>query len=546
MGKNGRFTNTDVKGLKGKNDGGKNLHALGDLLYVRVREDGRKTYVFIYRPKLGPRRGKKIMLTLGPTDQLDIEAARQWAREQITLIAAHGKDPYQERQDTKQANHLKALRTKTLGQIAQEYVDQKSSPDDDKPWGRHYKKTMGGVLKRLQAMPIAKLPVDKIARADFEKVINDIGKDAPAMALHFRDLMFGAMKEAGNQGCYQGENLADPRKLKIRIKHTSKRQPGWDFDELPRLWRLLCEAEIDCSHDGMWTTAQIAKGSGFDRQAVLSRIKRKNADGTPMLPAKQINVGKNAGYLMYPADAEKAGLRIVNANAESSFGEAHLAIPVLKLLLLTGVRFSEVNEMRSDEIDWRRKLWIIPEDRTKSKRKHVVPLIDPALEILKKMERRREILEKMERRRDDGVPYVFAHGPALTGAGYHFGEPLTNGCVRRHLKRISGDDGITIHSFRRGLGSWTDSQFIQVNGSLQGKYDTKFRRAVLGHAVSNGLDYIYGADARFEKPCRILLSDWADHLIHGPSRPSESESAEVEPSESAEVVELSTRRNAGA
>ena len=53
MGKNRRFTNTDVKGLKGKN-----THALGDKLYVRER-DGHKTFVLIYRPKFGPRRGKK-------------------------------------------------------------------------------------------------------------------------------------------------------------------------------------------------------------------------------------------------------------------------------------------------------------------------------------------------------------------------------------------------------------------------------------------------------------------------------------------------------
>ena len=114
---------------------------------------------------------------------------------------------------------------------------------------------------------------------------------------------------------------------------------------------------------------------------------------------------------------------------------------------------------------------------------------------------------------------MFAHGDALTA---HFGKPLTNGCVRNHLKRISGDPELTIHSFRRGGGSWAESQFIQQGGTLQAKYDTKFMRAVLGHAVSNGLDYIYRSDANFEKPCRILLNDWADYLIHGPSSPSES------------------------
>jgi integrase len=523
MGKNGRLTNTDVQAFKGKNTDpveGKNTHALGDNLRVRVR-GGYSSYVFIYRPKIGPRRGKKTTLTFGPTT-LDIKDARQWARELNTLLA-NDKDPYQEQIAKREANHLAALRSKTLGKIAQEYYDKRSNPEDKRPWGRWTTRGMGYVLKKLQAMPIAKLHVDKIAPDDVAKVINDYGQHAPVQALRFRDLMFGAMTLARNQGCYQGDNPANPEgslKDLINIKHTSVQHHGWHYDELPRLWRLLCEAETDCKRDGLFTTAQAAKASGKDRAAVLNLIKRG------LLPAKQANFGKTSTYLVNPADMEKVGLSIVNANAESNFGETHLAIPVLRFLLLTLVRFSEVNEMQWGEINWPRTLWIIPKGRTKSGREHEVPLSDPILAIL----------EKMRARRDGDAPYVFARGHTLTGADFHFGKPLTGKTVLKHLRDVSGDPAITIHSFRRGGGSWAESQFIQRAGTLQSVYDRKFRRAVLGHAVSNGLDYIYGSDASFEKPCRILLNDWADYLIHGPSKPSES----------AEVVELSTRRIAGA
>jgi hypothetical protein len=118
------------------------------------------------------------------------------------------------------------------------------------------------------------------------------------------------------------------------------------------------------------------------------------------------------------------------------------------------------------------------------------------------------------------MPYVFAHGHALTGDDIHFRKPLSESCVLKHLRRISGDPEITIHSFRRGVGSWADSQFlVEPNGALRSKYDINFRRAVLGHAVTAGLDYIYGSDARFEIPCRMLLNDWADYLLHSPPRP---------------------------
>src|SRR5262249_60948429 len=142
--------NTDVQGLKGKDADpveGKNTHALGDNLRVRTR-DGYSSYVFIYRAKRGPRRGKKITLTFGPTT-LDIKDARQWARDQQTLLA-NGKDPYQEQIAGREANHLAALRSKTLGKIAQEYCDKRSSPEDKRPWGRHTRKGMGYVLKQLQ------------------------------------------------------------------------------------------------------------------------------------------------------------------------------------------------------------------------------------------------------------------------------------------------------------------------------------------------------------------------------------------------------------
>jgi integrase len=535
MGKNGRFTNTDIKALKGKDTDpgqGKNTHALGGNLRTRVK-DGRKTFVFIYRAKIGPRRGKKTMLTFGPIE-LGIEAAEQWAREQMSLIA-HDKDPYEQRIAKRQANHLAALRSKTLGQLAQEYYDKRTNPEDKRPWGRHTAKGMSYVLKKLQAMDVAKLPADKLAPADFEKVINDYGQHAPVQALRFGDLMFGAMHLGRRQGCYQGDNPADPKNLDLKIKHTSERRKGWHYSELPRLWSLLCEAETDCSHDGLITTAQAARLSSRDRAAILNKIYYG------LLPAKQLNCGKASMYLIDPAHMEKAGLPIVNNNAESNFNALHLAIQVLKFALLTGVRFSEANEMRWNEIDWQRKVWIVPKERTKPKRKHVVPLTGPTLALL----------EAMQARRNDDVPYVFAHGHALTGADYHFGKPLTNGCVRRHLKDISGDREITIASFRRGIGSWADSQFIQLTGTLQSKYDINFRRAVLGHAVSTGLDYIYGSDADFEKPCRILLNDWADHLIHGPPEPPESveestKSVEESTKESEKIVHISTRRIVGA
>jgi integrase len=448
------------------------------------------------------------VLTLGPTDEIDTKDAYAWANEQNLLIHRGEVDPRADKIAKRQANQIAALKSKTLSEVAEEYVAERSDPHSGKPWGGSTIKNMGyalNILKyndRASFVTIRKMLVVNIKPIHVAAVINDYGQDAPTMAHRFRDLIYGTMDLARDQGCYEGRNPADPKgplKRLIRIKHTSRRHPGWTFEECPKLWGLLCAAETDSKRDGLFTTAQAAKAAGRDRAAILNAISRG------LLPAKQANFGKTATYLVDPADLQKL-FPILNANAESNFNEAHLAIAVLKFLLLTGVRFSEANEIVVDEVDWAKRVWTCPPERTKPGREHVVPLSAPAFEIL----------EKMLARRDPSVPYLFAHGHTLTGADFHFGKPLCGGAVLKHLKRVSGDPTITIHSFRRGLGSWAESQFVGATPV----FDTKIRRAVLGHAVSNGLDYIYGADATYERACRILLNDWADYLMHGPSEPS--------------------------
>jgi len=250
---------------------------------------------------------------------------------------------------------------------------------------------------------------------------------------------------------------------------------------------LLVTAETDCGYGGLWTTAQAAKAIGRDRYSVLNAIKRG------LLSTKQANIGKTATYLIDPAELQKL-YPITNPNAEPNFGEERLAIPLLRFLLLTSVRFSEANEMRWDEIRWIERVWIIPAERTKKGIEHVVPLSPPAYEILRRQQAR-------------GIdsPYVFARGPSLTGVDFHLGEPLSSTCVRDHLRKISGDPFITVHSFRRNCRSWAKEK----------GYRLEIRRMLLGHAVGSRSDKTYEADAECVDLLRDLLEKWANFL-NGP------------------------------
>ena len=61
--------------------------------------------------------------------------------------------------------------------------------------------------------------------------------------------------------------------------------------------------------------------------------------------------------------------------------------PIVRLLILTGQRRSEVTGMTDREIDTTRAEWVIPSDRAKNGDRHMVPLSPPAMAELAKVKR---------------------------------------------------------------------------------------------------------------------------------------------------------------
>ena len=56
---------------------------------------------------------------------------------------------------------------------------------------------------------------------------------------------------------------------------------------------------------------------------------------------------------------------------------------IVRILLLTGQRRSEVAGMRWEEVDLDTQMWSLPEERTKNKLPHMVPLSDAVIELIK-------------------------------------------------------------------------------------------------------------------------------------------------------------------
>jgi integrase len=515
---NNDWTNTKVAKLSGKS-----LYSLGDNLCIREKSGGRKYYVFIYRQRTGKRRGKKEEMTYGRTTKLDIKDAQQWAQQQNTLIA-DGYDPKIQKKVDRQTEEKVARTRMTFAEAMREYIASKTDPKDPERWGEDGTKQMLGIEERILAFPPVepnygalseriefpsdrlKLSTSLVSDPDTilhagARILNIIKIEAPVMALRFRDLMDGTMGWARRARCYQSSNPFNKEDGEITtlapIRHSSKPHPGWHHREMPRLYKLLCAAETNSGHDGWWTTAQAAKATGRERYVILNDIRYRR------IPAIQADIGKTSTYLVKPADVAKR-YEIKNPNAEPNFGVEHLALPLIRFLLLTAVRFSEANEMSFDEINWTARTWTIPAERLtpagrrkplrpgKTGIEHVVPLSPPAYDILK---------HRLAQRHKNN-PLVFVHGPPLTGSDYHIGDPLTDACVRRHLRKATGDLFITIHSFRRNCRSWAKER----------GYSLEVRRMILGHATGNEVDGTYEGDAQCPEICRELLMAWAKYL----------------------------------
>ena len=156
--------------------------------------------------------------------------------------------------------------------------------------------------------------------------------------------------------------------------------------------------------------------------------------------------------------------------------ESELMRDFILLALLTGVRRSNLREMRWEQIDLAAGVWRVP--HTKNDDPHNVTLSPEAIAILKA--RKKASVEEYARialRRPNGAErlpdgYVF---PGSGKAG-HLSEPQF--AVKRVMERAGipyGRDvknGVTLHDLRRTLGSWqarTGASLVVIGKSLNHK-----------------------------------------------------------------------------
>lgn len=118
-----------------------------------------------------------------------------------------------------------------------------------------------------------------------------------------------------------------------------------------------------------------------------------------------------------------------------------------QIALLTGQRRSEVAGMRWADIDLEAKTWTLTADQTKAGRGHVVPLSQPAIDLLKAAPRKTATIDGKLK----PSPYVFTTNGNAPISGYSRAKAIVDAGVAKSRKNADAEPMETwgIHDLRR-------------------------------------------------------------------------------------------------
>jgi integrase len=192
---------------------------------------------------------------------------------------------------------------------------------------------------------------------------------------------------------------------------------------------------------------------------------------TDRLKASEI-IGRKAIRQRVLTDAELRKLWLACGALGYPYG------PLVKMILLTGTRLSEMRDAEWREFDFPARLWRIPEQRFKSGSQHIVPLCDDLLALLESLPRRGR--------------YLFA----------------TNG----NDKPVRGFD-VPIKKFREAVGAhdWSLHDLRRTTRTKLSKL-APFHvcELAIGHA-KQGLQRVYDQE-EYRDEIRAALDKWAAAL----------------------------------
>lgn len=174
-------------------------------------------------------------------------------------------------------------------------------------------------------------------------------------------------------------------------------------------------------------------------------------------------------------------LNKLSTNKARLFLQTRIAI---ELMLLTFVRTAELLEAKWVEFNFTDKVWIIPAERMKMRKAHIVPLSEQAIKIL-------EYLKK----ENGSWEYILPGQKAPQ-------KPMSNNTILYALYRMGYKGKTTGHGFRA-------LAMTAIKEQLGYRHEVVDRQ--LAHAHRNSVDAAYDR-AQFLDERKKMMQEWADYI----------------------------------
>jgi integrase len=152
---------------------------------------------------------------------------------------------------------------------------------------------------------------------------------------------------------------------------------------------------------------------------------------------------------------------------------------LLEFIMLTAVRSNEARGATWSEIDLEARVWAIPAPRMKMNRDHDVPLSEPAVALLRSLEKTGE--------------FVFVGGHR--GPAKEKGKPIRNASLWSHMRRLT--DEATTHGFRASFRMWCGETGV----------DRELSERCLAHKVGSDAENAYARSSLIERR-RPIMEAW--------------------------------------
>lgn len=208
------------------------VHAVGDGVYLQIRPEGSRTWIFRYM-----RNGRSRTMGLGSDRLTSLADIREQGRA-LRAMVRKGIDPIEHARRERSRQALAEARQVTFEHVAADYLDTQGSGWKNPKHRAQWRSTIFD-----HAVPvIGPLPIADINRADIVRVLTPLWQKTPETARRLRGRLAAILNFAEGHGLREGKNPAEWKTLKTLLPKQGDQDghhAALPFAELPAFMEAL-------------------------------------------------------------------------------------------------------------------------------------------------------------------------------------------------------------------------------------------------------------------------------------------------------------------